>query len=383
MLHSHTSMTIGFDITQAQYRGTGVGEYTYNLAKHLAASGSRHRFVFFGSSLRNTNLLKQLLPKSASVTNRLYPFPNTLLEPLLNSLRLPIELLTGPLNLFHASDWTHPKSSCPNLTTIHDLTPIKFPSHHHPKTISTHHRRLSLATKEAAAIIADSQATKQDIVDLFGYPAEKIHTVHLAAGDEFKSFARSDKQKLISNSKKRLNLPDKYLLSVATAEPRKNLPRAIKAFVNLLSQPSFSDYHLVLVGHIGWGPQLTKHIPQPAADHIHTLGFISKPDLLAVYSAASVFVYPSLYEGFGLPILEAMTLGVPVVTSKRGSLKEVAGSAAVTVDPESLPAITSGIKTALTHHHHFSQLGKKQASLFSWHKTARQTLAVYETLLKR
>ncbi len=364
-------MKIGIDITQAQYQGTGVGNYTYNLVKHLLQIDPQNQYLLFGGSLRDYTNLKSIA-NSLHSQNKIYPFPPTLMDTFFNRFKLPLDSLTGPLDVFHASDWTHPQTQAKTLTTIHDLTILKYPSHQHPKIISTHKRRLDLAIKHSTAIIADSDSTKQDILQYYSYPTEKIHVIHLAASQDFLNFAKiqaKTQKKLIQKTKKKYGLDD-YILSVGTREPRKNLNKVIKAYQRFnLHHPNSPQ--LAIAGRFGWGDN------QKPSSNTKLLGFVPQSDLPALYAGAKAFIYPSLYEGFGLPVLEAMTLAVPVITSNRGSLKEVAGKATVLVNPDSSKDISIGIQKALKNSKQLSQLGLKQSKKFSWKKTAEQTLSIY------
>ena len=342
-------MKISIDITPVIYPHTGVGVYTRQLVFHLLKLYPKHKFVLFASTLRGQGRLWQYLKTLATYSNftvKVYPFPPLVTEALWNRLhRLSVETLVGQVDVFHAWDWQQPPAkSAKIVTTIHDLTTLKFPSQQHPKTVSVHRRRLDWVTQEARFIIADSQATKQDIQDLLDIPADKIRVVYLAAADQFSPPTSQE----IVRVKQKYHLPEKFILTANPQDPRKNAQLAIKAS----PLPAFS---------------LT--------------GSVSTQDLPGLYAAAQVFVFPALYEGFGLPVLEAMAVGCPVVTSNRGSLKEVIGSAAIVVDPEDQTSIASGINTALSQRQALIKQGFSQAKEFSWRKTAHQTMEVYQSCL--
>lgn len=367
-------MKIAIDISQAQYTGTGVATYTINLVKHLLALDKKNDYLLFGSSFRDYNHLKNI-GRDFTVPKKILPLPTTLLELIFNRARLfPIETFTGPIDIFHASDWTQPHSKNAKLvTTIHDLTVLKYPEHQHPRTIATHKRRFHWIKQQADAIICDSLSTKKDVIDLLKIPQSKLHLVHLAPQQSITDFSRlfpDQKQAEIDRIITKHNLHNPYILSLGTNEPRKNLYRTIKAF-----QSANLDHHLIIAGRYGWGAKLG---PQPP--NIHTLGLIPPADLPPLIAGASAFIYPSLYEGFGLPVLEAMALGVPVVTTNRGSLKEVAGRAAILVNPLSVTSIATGISKALKQSKDLQQKGLRQAKKFSWEKTAQRTLAIYQTI---
>jgi len=370
-------MIVGLDISQVQYTGTGVGNYTYHLVKELLTMPGNHQLTLFGGSLRGFSKLKSTADSLDAQTTKIYPLPPSLLEVLFNQFHQPpIEFFTGPIDVFHASDWTQPSAKKAKLiTTIHDLTTLKYPDHHHPKTIAAQARRLKWVKREAATIICDSQATKQDVINLLGINPDRLHVVYLAANQlvtDFSQLSQATKSQRITAVKTKYHLHGSYVLSVGTNEPRKNLKRTIAAF-------KLTDFSgdLVIAGKYGWGGGDTS----ANSAHIKRLGFVPFADLPALYAGADCFVYPSLYEGFGLPVLEAMALGVPVVTTDNGSLKEVAGSAAILVDAHSIDSIAAGISQAIKGSSRLKTAGIHQAQKFSWQQTAQKTLAIYEQTL--
>lgn len=367
-------MKIGIDISQLQYQGTGVATYTLNLVKHLLDLADSDQLLLFGGSLRNYRLLQQLA-QQLNTTKRLLPLPPSILDFLFNRHALPIEFLTGGVDVFHASDWTQPSSRRAALvTTVHDLTPLKYPEHQHQQIIQTHQRRLGRIEQEQAWVIADSHATKKDLVKMLRWDDSRIVVVPLAAAEAFSQFAQLDrrtKTQRIAEVKAKYQL-GQYALSVGTQEPRKNRDRVIEAFNQLELQ--FPQLQLALVGKYGWGKKTATDQAKPL---IKTLGFVPQIDLPALYAGAKVFVYPSLYEGFGLPVLESMTVGTPVVTSNKGSLAEVAGNAAAIVSPHNVGSIATGMIEALTNPQDYRAKGYKQSARFSWHRTAKLTLGVY------
>jgi len=369
-------MKIGIDITPVIYQGTGVATYTRQLVTNLLKiSPSTTHFTLFASTLRGQKKLASFLRSLVIYKNfstKILPLPTSITELAWNKLhRFPIEKFTGPLDVFHAWDWQQPPATSAKLvTTIHDLTSLLFPKHHHPKTITVHKRRLHWVKKEASAIITDSLSTKNDVIKHLNITPSKIHVIPLAAGNQFASPSTSQIKKV----SQKYNLTKNYILSVGTQEPRKNLSRVIKAFQELQSS-SHPELHLVIAGKYGWGKS------QQKAKNIRALGYVKSQDLPPLYAGAKAFVYPSLYEGFGLPVLEAMSIGTPVVTSNKGSLKEVAGKAAITIDPQKTESIAAGIKTALENPVPLIKLGLKQAQKFSWTTTAQQTLNLYLKLV--
>lgn len=365
-------MRIGIDVSQAVYQGSGVATYTVELVNHLVANFPQHEFVLFGVTLGQRKTL-QLTFANINVKKRFYTLPHSSLGLMFNQLNLPIELLTGPLDVFHASDWVMPRSIKAKLvTTIHDLTTLKFPQFHHRKVVAAHQVRYDRIKRLNPWIIADSVATSKDISRYLMIDPERIDVAYLGVSPAMMAFATKDratKSLLVDEVKQKHDL-DQYLLFVGTSEPRKNLKRVIEAYRKI--RPSFQKTQLVIVGKYGWG---NRYLDE---DGVRILGYLDQKEIPAIYSGAQVFVYPSLYEGFGLPILEAMSLGTPVVTSNRGSLSEVAGNGAVIVNPVSVDDISRGIVRALHERKQLRLAGFKQAAKFTWNDCAASTMAIYQ-----
>lgn len=377
-------MRIGIDVTASIYEGTGVATYYQSLIPELLKIGSAHEFVLLGYALR-------LYPR-LTLANKKLPLPPRLMEFLWNRLHVvPIETITGPLDVFHAWDYLQPpRRKTKIVTTIHDVTTIKFPMYHHPSTVQAQEHRLKWVRKEADLILTDSQTTKQDIIKLLGIEEERTRVIYLAAGRRFREFrvqsslpaaatsevlqAEEFRKREINSIKKKYGIDGRYFLSVGTQEPRKNIKRVVEAFRAFRQQSG--DDQLVIVGRIGWGEQIA------GEEGIKILGKISPGELPALYAGANALIYPSLYEGFGLPVLEAMTVGCPVVTSDRGSLEEIAGQAAALVDPEDGESILRGMETVMENRAVFINKGLKRSEKFSWEKTARETLDAYESVCR-
>jgi glycosyltransferase involved in cell wall biosynthesis len=287
-----------------------------------------------------------------------------------NTLPIPLEFLTGPVDLIHTSDWSAPFSRLPLVTTVHDLVFKKYPDTVDPLIRETQEKRLNRLVKSKVQIIADSESTKNDLMEIYQVSPSRIIVIYPG----IESTYSPQSQRELVRVKTKYNLPDQFILSVGTQEPRKNLSRLIEAVQGL-------NIPLVLIGKYGWGPNLPDHIP--GMQHVMSLGFVPEEDLPALYSAASVFAYPSLYEGFGFPVLEAMACGTPVVTSNISSLPEVGGSAAILVDPKNVKSINQGIMQVIAERDSRIKLGIAQAKEFTWGHAAQKTLEVYEKALDR
>ena len=369
-------MKIAIDVSQIVY-GTGVSNYTSDLVRHLLKIDKRNQYILFGTSLRLRNKLyefKKSIEDYENVTFKFRFLPPTLFELLANRLRiLPVEKLTGQeVDVFHSSDWTQPKTKSKNtkkVTTIHDMTVNLFPSSFDPKIIKAQKQRLRIVKEEVDLVIADSQTTKDDIIKFLEIPEEKIKVVYLGVSEEF----RPADDERINAVLQKYKIKKPYILSVGTQEPRKNIQKLIDSFEKIREeQPDFS---LVLVGKQGWGQGF--HF----TEGVIWTGYIPKEDLVSVYSGSRVFVYPSLYEGFGLPILEAMACGVPVVTSNNSSMTEIAKDVAILVDPRSETQLEKAIKMVinltLDDYQKMVRASLNCARKFTWLKTAKETLKIY------
>lgn len=355
-------MKIGIDISQIVY-GTGVSNYTKNLVDALFKIDKKNEYVLFGGSLRRIkelqNFHKTLAGRSVL---KAFPLSPMIADFLWNKLHMfPIENFVGEVDIFHASDWTQPPARRAKLvTTIHDLVPILYPETSHPKIVAAHKKRLEWIRKEADGIIAVSQATQKDIVKHLGIPQEKISVIYEAVNPSVKRIG----ERLIGETRRKYKIPEKYFLMVG-ADPRKNLERIAQAVQN------FGNIPLVVVGRKWPNLNLTSH-------NIIWAGYVTDPELSALYSGAQALVYATLYEGFGLPILNAFVCQTPVVTSNVSSMPEVAGDAAVLVDPLDADDIARGINDALSKKNELIKKGLARVKKFSWGKAARQTLAIYE-----
>ncbi len=370
-------MKIGIDISQVVYIGTGVATYTQNLVRALVTYYPEHEYVLFGSTLRRKKQLNDfvdLLPRQNSITTKFYSLPPTVLSLMWNNLHAPqIEHFIGKTDVFHSSDWTEPPSRIPKVTTIHDMIVYRHPETLDSRIIDVQRNKLIWVKKESSAIIVDSESTKIDVVMYLKVPDTKIHVIHLGVDEIY----TPQKSYRVGKVRKKYKLVGKYILCVGTREPRKNLDRLIRAFQELESQ----DFTLVIAGNPGWGDEVARY------SKMRVLGFVPAVDMPALYSGASCFIYPTLYEGFGLPVLEAMACGTPVVASSRGSLKEITGNLAIVVDPENINSILDGLKLVLrmskSERIRISNKGRTHAAQYTWRKAAEKTINVYKSVVKK
>lgn len=375
-------MKIAIDISQIVY-DTGVSIYTRYLVENLLKVDKRNHYILLGYSLRNfkkLNKFKDQLSEYSNVSFKFYRFPNSVAQLIFNRFRIiPLEKFTREeVDIFHSSDWVQPKIKSEHtkkITTVHDMVVYLFPSSLHPKIVSTQKKRLDHVKKEVDLILADSFATKEDLVKFLEIPQEKIRVIYLAASTEFKP---QDDDKIIAILEK-YKIKKPYILSVATHEPRKNIQKLLDVFAKIrLERPNFN---LVLTGKYGWGEGL--HF----GEGVVWAGYVTQEDLPAVYSGARVFVYPSLYEGFGLPILEAMAIGCPVITSNNSSMAEIAKDAAILIDPRSdgqfKKAIDLVLDLNLENYQKMVKASLDRARQYTWAKTATETLKAYEEVAEQ
>ncbi len=354
-------MKIAIDVSAVIY-GTGVSVYTRRLVQSLLKIDAKNDYIIFGGSLRRKTELedfaKGLDGKFETKFSLLAP---SLADVLSNRLDiLAVEKLVGKVDVYHSSDWAQFKAHAFKVTTVHDLAPILFPKETHPKIVEVHNRRLHKVLREEDRVIVPSQATQKDLVK-FGLSENKIRVIPEALSLDFSHVS----QEQIERAKKKFKLHGNYSLSVGTVK-RKNIGRIIAAFEKASGRTELGQHVVVGAGeaHGGRGVRFTGHI--------------SESELVALYMGASVLVYASIYEGFGLPILEAFAAGIPVVTSNISSMPEIAGNAAVLVDPTNIDAISNGIIEAINNKQLLVAKGSKQLKKFSWEKSARETLKVYE-----
>lgn len=367
-------MKIAIDISQIVYAGSGVSSYTHNLIETLLSIDKKNDYQLFGMALRRLSQLKRHaeMLSGKRVTLKSFIMPPILGEIIWNKLHiLPLDKLIGSPDIIHTSDWIEPPSAAAKITTIHDLVVYKFPESLPLRIINNQKNKLRWVTQESRMIIADSESTKQDIIAILGINPGKIRVIHLGVSDKFRQYPPP----AVETVKRKYGIFMPYLFTVGTREPRKNLSRIIKAFLRVNQK----DLQLVIAGKVGWGSDIKPN------KSVLVTGYVDSTDLPLLYSGAWAFIYPSLYEGFGLPALEAMRSGVPVITSNRGSLAEIVGNYALIVDPESVDSIATGMEYAIS----LSSSKRKQivdsgithAQKFTWEKTAKETLETYETLI--
>ncbi|MCR8635969.1 glycosyltransferase family 4 protein [Paenibacillus radicis (ex Xue et al. 2023)] len=364
---------------------SGIARYTECLSKELSKDVSIDLFLAFNriaKSIREDHVLEIERDFHLHLINSIYPYKviRRLCEP--NFLyNLPYDILTkSKADIFHGTNFTlTPTLKAKNIITIHDLAYMRYPEATSDRILKHHSKWVPYSAQKCDRIIADSQQTKQDIIELLSIHQDKIDVVHLAADESFQYVQHT------APIIEKYQLPEKFILFVGTLEPRKNLLGLLKAF-SLLKKNFGCSEKLVIVGAKGW--KFTPIFDWVQEHHLEEevifTGFIDDEDLPGLYSAASVFVMPSIYEGFGLPLLEAMQCRTPVIGSNVSSIPEIIGEAGMLLPPEDSTAWAEGIYKMVSDaavRECYSQLALERSKLFTWDKTAAETKKVYEKAL--
>ena len=375
-------LTISLDATALRPNPSGIGYYVYNLIEALYQLQSSENFqlnLFYQPSVKNwlrgnLSASEQLqnypdthcLPIPTTLSNLLTKFPNPALAYFEKYLQYP--------DIIHGTDHiVYPCQKSFKVMTIHDLTFIKYPEYV-PLIVKTYTERIKRCLKWTDLIITMAETTKEDIVHYLQVNPHKIWVIPLAS-----------RYTVQENLKTSPTDDQPYILFVGTFEPRKNIKTLVLAF-DYLKKKFDLPHRLVLIGKKGWGYEsILKCIENSAyKKDIYHLNYLADELVAQFYQHAEVFVYPSFYEGFGLPVLEAMNLGTPVITSNVSSLPEVVDSAAITINPQDFIELAEAIFKVLSNDNLRKQLildGRTRAQRFSWEKTAKQTLEAYYSLL--
>jgi len=354
---------IVFDVSALSHERTGVGNYVRGSLAGLAeaAAGEHEILAWAPASTAGARLIREAL-RGIDVELRLprLPFAHAWRTAWSRIGRPPAERFVGRFDVFHFGDWMYPpQRSGVRATMIHDLVPLRFPQWAHPRTVRMHGAKYRNAARTCDVLFVNSDYTAQDVTALLGVPPERLRVARPGLEDGF------------TPDGDRAELGRPYALTVATLEPRKNLETLLAAH-RLLG----NGLALAVAGGEGW-----RERPRLEGEGVLPLGFVPHERLPSLYRGAEVFVFPSRFEGFGMPIVEAMACGVPCVASSHPSMDEACGDAAVRADPESPEELAGAIERALAERDDLVRRGLEHARTFSWRDTGETMLAGYAEAL--
>jgi glycosyltransferase involved in cell wall biosynthesis len=335
---------------------TGIGNYIRGMVAGLAeAAGGEHEVVAFGpSGPRGRARIREALD-ALGVEVRTPLAPHALRQAWSRSGHVPVERFVGRLDVFHFSDWMYPpQRSGLRATTIHDLVPLRFPEWVEPETVRLHGPKYEHAARTCDRIFVNSRFTGAEVVELLGVSEERVRVAYPGIDPRFRREGEP------------ADLGGPYVLAVSTLEPRKNLPALVRAFAELRRRRP--ELTLALAGLEGWEPAPL------AAEGVRLLGFVPDEELARLYRGAAAFAYPARFEGFGMPVVEALASGVPAVVSSHPSLDEASGDAALRADPEDPAAFANALERALEEPR---GRGVAHAARFSWRACGEAVLAGY------
>lgn len=384
-------MHIAIDISQAIGNRTGLGYYVYNLVKHLALYDEVDKYrLYYPACWKSFGIVRQgirqnILPSQPNFKESILRMPRSLFNTLFERGPVPIEIGLGNIDVFHATALSIPRLWKSKLVvTIYDLWPLLY-----PEQVDFNFRKafegFVQKALRAERIIVMSESTKRALMQKYSVKPEKIDVIY---GGVAKSYGPVNREESLKRVRKKYCLPEKFILSVGLLVPRKNFEKMVEAFALLKNRRKTFKHKLIIAGGKAWShASICKKIEDLGLqDEVHLIGYVAESDMSALYSAADIFVFPSLYEGFGLPPLEAMACGVPVVASNTSSIPEVVGNAAILVDPYNVcewadaiePVVfDDGVKQELR------QKGFERVRLFTWEKAALETLRVYQEVYRQ
>jgi alpha-1,3-rhamnosyl/mannosyltransferase len=359
---------------------TGIGNYTFNLCKALTSKDNIKLEYFYGAQAKKSNELQVVdgthANKLKKYIRRFIPYAYKVRR-FLEQNRFKAAGLEK-IDVYHEPNFIPLDFNGPTVITVHDLSYLRYPEVHPKERVQMMNELMPVSLDKADCIIADSYFTKEEIISEFNVDDDKVHVTHLGKAPEY--FPRDDSEIDRVTSKFGIS-PGKYTLAVGTIEPRKNLIQAIRAY-QVMPQQTAMLYPLVIVGMRGWKEDsvFSELLGLVEEKKAVILGYVDFEDLPILYSGARALVFPSLYEGFGLPVLEAMACGTPVVASNTSSIPEVVGEAGILIEVGDIQTMQKCIEDLCVNNRSYkkySQLGLKQAENFTWEKCAQKTYEAY------
>lgn len=351
---------------------SGIGRYTWELASRIrqAPEFEQARYYRAGQWIKDPSAL---LASDYACRKPLFRYPRWAKDWYWKH--------TCRGRVFHGPNYFLPPYAENGVVTVHDLSVFKFPETHPVARVNQFEKSFRQTLSIAAHLVTDSEITRQEVISYFGWPSERITAIHLGVAAVFAPRTAAD----LAPKLQRYGLkPGAYSLCVSTIEPRKRIDSLLAAYARL-PREILAAYPLVLAGGSGWQSESLHTAIEAArsAGWLHYLGFVDEADLPAIYAGAHLFVYPSIYEGFGLPVAEAMASGVPVVTSNRSALPEIAAGAARLADPDDLDALSVAIEASISDsvwRHHAIAKGLQIARRYNWNECLKQTLLIYNAV---
>jgi glycosyltransferase involved in cell wall biosynthesis len=376
---------IGLDCTSAVQQRAGIARYTRGILGALAGVGRAHDFVLVVAG--SDSGVERALRLGENFSIRKLHLSERLWTILWQRLRvpLPVDLYTGALDVFHSPDYVLPPvRRGRKVVTIHDLSFLRYPEGAEPSLRRYLGSAVPRGAKEADLVLADSESTRRDVIELLGIRSGKVRVVYPGVSETFRPIEDPDK---LAAAKERYQLTLPFLLSVGTLEPRKNLIVLLEAYALLRRQVGL-EHKLVIAGAPGWQYEgIFRRVEDLSLEgHVSFLNYVPERDLPALYCLADVLVFPSIYEGFGFPPLEAMACGTPVITSDSSSLPEVVGDAGLMVpadDGVALAAAVCELTESASLQARLAKKGLSRARQFSWQRTGEELLTVYADLCGR
>jgi glycosyltransferase involved in cell wall biosynthesis len=383
-------MKIGINTYFFKFPASGSGQYLLHLLQALAEVDQENKYILLGPQPipeKTGTLIK--FPHVVTPVSRLARHNASIENLMWEQFTSPSAARKAGVDLLHVPYFAPPFfPRTPSVVTIHDIIPLRMPQYRTDPKMKAYLQLITRAARKATLIITISQHAKQDMLDALKLPAERIRVIYEAAGDEYHPI--SDPAAL-SKVRAHYGLHGRYILYLGGLDQRKNVPQLVRAFAQLYQQLGDPDLQLLIGGNPDKQNGSLFPDPRPVAADLGITGqiiyrFIEEEDKPAIYSGASVFVFPSLYEGFGLTPLEAMRCGTPVICSNRTSLPEVVGDAALSFDPDNLREMVQDMHSVLTNNELQADLrtrSLKRAAQFNWHKTAIETIDVYQEAFLR
>lgn len=386
-------MKVAFNATPLMSPLTGIGQYTYHLAKGLQAAPDLDMLFFYAGEW------SQAVLEAGDMTLAQKSWRSTLRSAAKKSIpdvaRYNLSRYwrqrgfsqgchQKKVDLYHEPNFLAYRSDVPSVITAHDLSWIRFPQTHPKERVAEMNRFFQPGLERASLILTDSEFVKQELMSLFGTPADRIKAIPLGYEAVFHPRSR-DETSVVLNQQELIH--GRYLLAVGTLEPRKNLEIALEAYRSL-PMATRKHYPLVLVGMKGWLTSTLERqmAPLVAAGHIRVLGYLQRDELATIISGALCLIYPSIYEGFGLPPLEAMASAVPVISGNVSSLPEVVGDSGILIDPSNASALGQAMTQMVEDSEFRNALAEKsleRSRLFSWDRCVTQTAAAYRQVLAK